>query len=79
VERSTVGALHLANERPDLATSQVRLSGRSRSVFSQVRFDCGIVASDASSAEIESAVVPPQYARLSGEATVKGLVLSTKP
>jgi hypothetical protein len=40
VESSTVGALRLARERADLATSQIRLSGQSQSVF----FVCVLIA-----------------------------------
>jgi hypothetical protein len=72
VKDSTVGALRLATSRPDLATSQVRLSGKSRSTFSGVRFDCGIVASDEASAEISNPVEPPKYVRRSGKAVVRG-------
>ena len=71
VSDSTVGALRLAKERPDLATSQIRLSGHSRSVFSNVRFDCGIVAGDDAAAEINHSLVPPQYVRRSGNATIR--------
>jgi hypothetical protein len=70
VEGSTVGALRLAKQRPDLATSQIRLSGRSRSIFSNVRFDCGIVASEDASAEIQHAAVAPLYLRNSGNAVI---------
>ena len=71
VKDSTVGALRLAKQRPDLATSQVRLSGHSRGVFSKVRFDCGIVAGDEAMVEIDHAVVPPKYVRRSGNAVVR--------
>ncbi len=70
IEDSTVGALSLAKDRPDLATSQIRLSGRSRSVFSGVRFDCGIVAGDEASAEIKDTAAPPLYVRQTGKAVV---------
>ena len=46
IQDSTVGALSLAAKRPDLATSQIRVSGRGRADFTRVRFDCGIVALD---------------------------------
>jgi hypothetical protein len=71
VESSTVGALRLAKERPDLATSQIRLSGKSHSIFSRVRFDCGIVAEDTAVAEINNSAVPPSYARKSGGAVIR--------
>jgi hypothetical protein len=71
IERSAVGALRLAKERPDLATSQVRLGGDSQAVFSQVRFDCGIVAGDRARAEIVDAVTPPRYIHSSGSAVVR--------
>jgi len=71
VEDSTVGALRLASERPDLATSQIRLNGRSRAVFTRVRFDCGIVASDNAQVKMRDSVVPPAYVRKSGNAIVR--------
>jgi hypothetical protein len=71
VNNGTVGALRLAKERPDLATSQIRLSGRGRAVFSGVRFDCGIVAADDASVDISHAVVPPKYTRHSGNAVIR--------
>ncbi len=71
VENSTVGALRLASQRPDLATSQIRLTGNSHAFFSRVRFDCGIFAADHSQAEIEQAVVPPKYIHRSGSAVVR--------
>lgn len=70
VKDSTVGALRLAKERPDLATSQIRLSGHSRSAFSHVRFDCGIVAGDHATGEIDHAEVPPKYLRQTGSAVI---------
>jgi hypothetical protein len=70
VKNSTVGALRLAKDRPDLATSQIRLSGHSRSVFSQVRFDCGIVADDQATGKIDHSVVPPKYLRQTGSAVI---------
>lgn len=72
VEDSTVGALRLASERPDLATSQIRLSGRSRAIFTRVRFDCGIIVKDSAHVEIRNAVVAPKYLRKSGSAEVRG-------
>lgn len=71
VEDSTVGALRLASERPDLATSQVRLSGRSRAVFTHVRFDCGVIASGHSQVEIRNPVTPPKYVHKSGSAQIR--------
>ena len=71
VSDSTVGALRLAKERPDLATSQIRFSGHSRGVFSEVRFDCGIVAGDGTTVDIDHAVVPPKYIRRTGNAVVR--------
>jgi hypothetical protein len=71
VENSTVGALRLASQRPDLATSQVRVSGRARAIFSSVRFDCGIVADDEAFVAINHAVAPPNYARRSGNAVIR--------
>lgn len=71
VERSTVGAQRLAGERPDLATSQVRLGGHSQGRFDQVKFDCGVVAAGDSSLVIHDSAVPPQYIRQSEQATVQ--------
>jgi hypothetical protein len=71
VENSTVGALRLAEQRPDLATSQIRVSGRGRAVFSGVRFDCGIVASDEAHVAISKAVTPPKYTRHTGNAVIR--------
>jgi hypothetical protein len=70
IENSTVGALSLAEERPDLATSEIHLGGQSRSIFSGVRFDCGVVAKDESTAEIRHTAAPPKYVRQSGKAVV---------
>ncbi len=70
VEDSTVGALRLATERPDLATSQVRVSGRGRASFTGVRFDCGIVAEDDATVSITHPTTPPKYARHSGNAII---------
>ncbi len=70
-ERSTVGALRLATVRPDLATSQIRLVGKSHTIFRQVRFDCGIVAKDDAQVQIEQSSVPPKYIQKSGNAVVQ--------
>jgi hypothetical protein len=70
IENSTVGALSLAAQRPDLATSQVRLSGRGRASFTRVRFDCGIVALDDAVVSISRAVTPPKYLRREGNAVI---------
>jgi hypothetical protein len=71
VEDSTVGALTLAKERPDLATSQIRVSGRGRASFSRVRFDCGIVAEGNATVSIDHAVMPPRYARHTGNSVIR--------
>jgi hypothetical protein len=71
VEDSTVGALTLAKERPDLATSQIRVSGRGRASFSRVRFDCGIVAEGNATVSIDHAVTPPRYARHTGNSVIR--------
>ncbi|MBS1852019.1 MAG: hypothetical protein JST79_14015 [Acidobacteria bacterium] len=71
VESSTVGALRLAAKRPDLATSQARIGGRARALFSKVRFDCGVVASGQAQVEINAATRPPQYLRTSDTATIR--------
>jgi hypothetical protein len=71
VGNSIVGALRLARQRPDLATSQIRVSGRGRAIFSGVRFDCGIVAADDAYVAISHAVKPPKYARHSENAVIR--------
>jgi hypothetical protein len=71
VEDSAVGALRLAAKRPDLATSQVRVSGHGQLTFSRVRFDCGIVAADDSLVEILRPLKAPAYVRHSGRATIR--------
>lgn len=71
VEDSTVGALTLAKERPDLATSQIRVSDRGRASFSRVRFDCGIVTADDATVSIIHAVSPPKYARHTGNSVIR--------
>lgn len=71
VEDSTVGALSLAAQRPDLATSQIRVSGHGRASFSRVRFDCGILAEDDAIVSVAHAVVAPKYTRQSGRATIQ--------
>jgi hypothetical protein len=71
VENSTVGAQRLAAERPDLATSQVRLAGQAEATFSHVKFDCGIVAGENSHLVITDSVLPPKYIRVAEKATVK--------
>jgi hypothetical protein len=70
VEYSTVGAQRLAAERPDLATSQVRVSGRAEAAFDHVKFDCGVVATGDSHLAITDSVTPPRYVRRSERATV---------
>jgi hypothetical protein len=71
VENSTVGAIRLVSQRPDLATTQIRVSGRGRATFSRVRFDCGIVADEDAVVAISHAVTPPVYARRSGNAVIR--------
>jgi hypothetical protein len=71
VENSTVGAQRLAAQRPDLATSQVRLSGQAEASFDRVKFDCGIVASGNSKVVITDSVTPPKYIRRAEKASVK--------
>lgn len=70
VSDSTVGALRLAAQRPDLATSQIRLSGQSRATFVRDRFDCGLYASDEAHATLSAPVAPPRYIRQIGAAHV---------
>ena len=70
IENSTVGALTLAAQRPDLATSQIRVSGRGRATFTRVRFDCGIVALDDAAVSISGSVTPPKYLRHEGNAVI---------
>lgn len=71
VSDSVVGALRLAEERPDLATSQVRVTGRGRAAFHQVRFDCGIVAEDDAVVSVSQPTTPPKYTRHTGNAVVR--------
>lgn len=71
IESSTVGALRLASQRPDLATSQIRVAGRAHAAFSKVRFDCGIVADEDASVTVSHPIQPPSYVRQSGRATVQ--------
>jgi hypothetical protein len=73
VENSTVGALRLAAQRPDLATSQIRVSGRGRVSFSGVRFDSGIVAADDANVTVSNSVTPPKYARHTGNAVIRAI------
>jgi hypothetical protein len=70
VERSTVGAQRLAAQRPDLATSEVRLNGHSQGTFDHVTFDCGLVAAGNSTTAIRDSVTSPKYIRRSDSATV---------
>lgn len=71
VKNSTVGAQRLASQRPDLATSQVRLGGHSQATFDHVKFDCGIVAAGTSDLVIRDPVISPKYIRQMDAATVK--------
>ena len=71
VDRSTVGAQRLVAQRPDLATSQVRVNGHSHASFDHVTFDCGVVATGNSTLVIRDPVTPPKYIRRSDPATVK--------
>jgi hypothetical protein len=71
VENSTVGAERLAGERPDLATSQIRLSGQAEGRFDRVKFDCGIVAAGTSNLVITDSSKPPKYIRRAEKATVR--------
>jgi hypothetical protein len=71
VENSAVGAQHLAAERPDLATSQVRLSAQAAAIFNHVKFDCGIVAAGNSNLVITDSLTPPKYIRRAEKATVR--------
>ena len=71
IENSTVGAERLAAERPDLATSQVRLSGQAQAIFDRVKFDCGIVAAGNSNLVVTNSSTPPKYIRRAERATVR--------
>jgi hypothetical protein len=71
IDHSTVGAQRLASQRPDLATSQARMTGHSRATFDHVTFDCGVVATGTSTTVIRDSVTAPKYIRRSGSATVK--------
>jgi hypothetical protein len=70
VRHSTVGAQRLAAQRPDLATSQVRVNGHSHATFDHVTFDCGLVAIGDSTTVIRDSVTSPQYIRRSDRAIV---------
>jgi hypothetical protein len=70
IEDSTVGSLRLASHRPDLATSEARLTGSSHTRFSSVRFDCGIFVADEARVEIERARKAPLYVHRTGQAQV---------
>jgi hypothetical protein len=74
VEDSTVGAQRLAAQRPDLATSQVRLGDHSHASFHHVKFDCGIVAGGNSTVIVRDPLISPTYIRQMDAATV-----STEP
>jgi hypothetical protein len=71
VDHSTVGAQRLVTQRPDLATSQVRMKGHSHATFDHVTFDCGVVATGNSTTVIRDSVTSPKYIRRSDPATVK--------
>ena len=71
IEGSTVGALRLARDRPDLATSQIRVTGHGTATFTGVRFDCGIVAEDAGHVSITRSVAQPKYIRHTGESLIR--------
>jgi hypothetical protein len=71
VADSTVGALRLARERPDLATSQIRVTGRGRASFSNVRFDCGIVAENDAVVSISHATSTPKYMHHANNSVIK--------
>ena len=70
VTDSIVGSLRLAAQRPDLATSQVRMNGRSQAVFTRDRFDCGIFADGHAEARIITPLAPPRYQRELGSAHI---------
>ena len=70
IEKSTVGALRLVAQRPDLATSEIHVGGRGRVSFSEVRFDCGIVSADDALVGISHAKVAPKYIRHSGNSKI---------
>ena len=70
VDHSTIGAQRLAAQRPDLATSQVRMNGHSQATFDHVNFDCGLVAMGNSVTAIRDSVTVPKYIRRSDSATV---------
>ena len=70
VKGSTVGALRLAAERPDLATSEIHVSGHGSAQFERVRFDCGLVASGDATVRVKAAKSPLKFVRSSGGAQV---------
>jgi hypothetical protein len=71
ISNSTVGALRLATQRPDLSTSQVRVTGRGRATFTRVRFDCGIVTEDDANVSVTRATALPKYMRHQGRSTIR--------
>lgn len=71
IENSKVGSLRLASERPDLATSEIHLGGRSYSRFTKVRFDCGIVIRGEAQLDLNQTVEPPKFIRRLDNAVVR--------
>ena len=71
VDHSTVGAQRLVAQRPDLATTQVRLGGRSQATFDHVKFDCGIAVREDTNLVIRDSVTSPSYVRQSDRATIR--------
>jgi hypothetical protein len=71
VNHSTVGAQHMAAQRPDLATTQVRVNGHSQATFDHVKFDCGVIAAANSTVLIRHSVTSPTYIRRADQAIVK--------
>ena len=79
VSHSRVGALSMVRERPDLATSQVRVTGDARARFGHVRFDCGIYAGDRAHVTIVAPAAPPTYVHREQQASVVMLPAGASP
>lgn len=73
VSDSRVGALSMAGERPDLATSQVHVFGDAVVRFDRVRFDCGIYAGNHARVMVHAPGTAPNYIQREQQASVQVL------